>query len=376
LADIVGLLVVASIFAGTDEGEGWLAWGRDQLIAEMRHQVNGDGTSHEASTAYHRLVLEMFARGSEVAEAHAGPLPAWFMERLNLMRQFVLKCERPDHLWPLVGDSDDGRFLPLGDYGATDPRRFEDVPSAHAPQSSERQLFAFPDGGYVVLSERESYVLFRCGETGMQGRGPHAHNDQLSLEVACGMQPILVDPGTYVYTADAGWRNRFRSTGWHSTLGIDGVEQNPLDRDLFLLPDGTQARLGEVSADGSMVTVAGHHDGYSHLPAPARHIRRVSVETDAKRLWIEDVVESGGPHDLEWCFTLAPADVEIDGACITARFPTVLATFRCSVVEWRLEPGFLSARYGVKEQTTFLRASKRSHPGADRTVFELHLQPL
>ena len=60
--------------------------------------------------------------GTQAADALVpGSIPDWYRERLDLMLSFVRDYTRPDGLAPQIGDSDDGRFLPLGDYGA-DPR--------------------------------------------------------------------------------------------------------------------------------------------------------------------------------------------------------------------------------------------------------------
>jgi hypothetical protein len=60
LADVVGLLPVAALFSGGPEGREWADWATGELVSELEHQVRKDGTAHEASTGYHRLVTELF----------------------------------------------------------------------------------------------------------------------------------------------------------------------------------------------------------------------------------------------------------------------------------------------------------------------------
>ena len=65
----------------------------------MEHQVRPDGTAHEASTAYHRLVTELFVCGTQAAEALVpGFAPGSYRERLDLMLAFARDYTRPDGL--------------------------------------------------------------------------------------------------------------------------------------------------------------------------------------------------------------------------------------------------------------------------------------
>jgi len=366
LADVAGLLVVAAVFRGA-EGRAWARWGREQLIAEMEHQVHEDGCSHEASLAYHRLVCELFARGAEAAEALTGPLPAAFIERLARMHDVVAAVQRPDGLTPQVGDHDDGRFLPLGGHGRLDPRDHRhllaDAGRATGPAEGSVLL---PGGGYAVLRRGPLFVLARCGETGMQGLGGHGHNDQLEVEVCHGADVLVTDPGAYVYTPDPAARNAFRSTAAHATLQVDGREQNPLDRGLFLMPDHTRAEV--VGFDAEEPSFTGRHHGF----APVVHERTVRL-TDGG-VSIEDVVTDGAPHELTWSFPLAPgasAAGRDGGVEITAGATRALLVADC--VEWSVRGGHVSPRYGVRAAAEVVGARARSAPGRHAVRFELRL---
>jgi hypothetical protein len=342
LANVVGLLPVAALYAGSGEGREWAEWAAGELVAEMEHQVRRDGTAHEASTGYHRLVTELFVCGTQAADALApGRIPDWYRERLERMLAFVRDYTRPDGLAPQIGDADDGRFLPLGDYGA-DPRDHRHLFERFEPASASS---AYPDGGYYVLRSSGLYVIVRCGDTGRHGRGGHGHNDQLAFELALNGQVLVIDPGTYVYTADPVERNRFRSTAFHSTLRIDGLEQNELrDDDLFLMADRTRAEM--LASDAT--SFEGRHHGFPG----AIHTRLLELHGD--ELHVRDTVESAVGHELEWTFPLAPGaedrlEISAEG------------------IDFLREQGWYSPRYGVRVPTTFLRARRRSQPGNDVT---------
>ena len=60
LSDIAGLLLVAVYCPFFEESPEWQQFCVRELEREMQHQVYEDGCSFEASTAYHRLALELF----------------------------------------------------------------------------------------------------------------------------------------------------------------------------------------------------------------------------------------------------------------------------------------------------------------------------
>ncbi len=342
LADVVGLLSVAALFSGGPEGSEWAEWAAGELVSELEHQVRKDGTAHEASTGYHRLVTELFVCGTQAADALAPDrLPDWYRERLQRMLEFVRDYTRSDGLAPQIGDADDGRFLPLGEYGA-DPRDHRHLFERFEPATASAE---YPDGGYYVLRSAEQYVIVRCGDTGRHGRGGHGHNDQLSFELALGGQALVVDPGTYIYTADPAERNRFRSTRFHSTLRLDDLEQNELrSDDLFLMANRARAEM--LSCDAT--SFEGRHHGFPG----ATHTRRLELHGD--ELHIRDTVESEIEHELEWTFPLAPGAQ--DSVEVVA-----------GGLDFRTELGAYSPRYGVRVPATFLRARRRSQPGSDVT---------
>jgi hypothetical protein len=116
LSDVVGLLFIGIMFPQFREAERWKNFGVRELIRSMDEMVYPDGVSFENSTAYHRLVLELFAYSTILCRNNDIKLPRPFWERLEKMFEFIMYCMRPDGRMPMIGDSDDGRFFILADY--------------------------------------------------------------------------------------------------------------------------------------------------------------------------------------------------------------------------------------------------------------------
>ena len=376
LSDVAGLLVVSAVFGASEEGRGWTEFASAELLAELDHQVRCDGCDHEASIPYHRLVAELFICGIQAIEALAPQrISPHHHERIEQMLAFTADYMQPDGFAPQVGDADDGRFLPLGGYGA-DPRshrhlfdqwgRRYNAPTGHS---------AYPKGGYWIMRGEDLFVLVRCGDVGVGGLGSHAHNDALSFVLAVAGELLVIDPGSYLYTADPFERNRFRSTAFHSTLQVDGAEQNPIStQGLFAMQDRRRAQALAWTPDSERPVFEGRHHGYEALEHPALHTRRLEVELATRTLTIIDRVESSGEHSLDWTLPLARCEVEATGASATARFPSgARLEVEAPAVDLRVERGWMSPSYGRRERVPFIRGRKQSERGSDVTTLVLRI---
>ena len=136
----------------------------------------------------------------------------------------------------------------------------------------------------------------------------HGHNDVLSVEVsACGTS-FISDPGTYVYTGDLTLRHKFRSTAYHSTLQIDGREQNTTkESSPFRLGDESSPQVLHWESGDQRDLVIAEHYGYKNLPNGSITHRRAVRFDKAECYWlIEDQLLGGGPHNFRFCFHIAP----------------------------------------------------------------------
>ena len=247
----------------------------------------------------------------------------------------------------------------LGEQGVRD---YESL-SAAPPAESQ----AFPDAGIYILRDGDLYLLFNASGCGLNGRGSHGHNDALSIEVsACGTA-FIVDPGSYVYTADLQARHLFRSTAYHSTVQIDDVEQNTTDEKTpFVMGDEAHPRVVKWETNGEFDYVIAEHDGYRRLDQPVTHRRSVRFDK-LRRCWlITDSLAGEGHHDYASRFHCAPglnADITADGM---VRLYDNISGARLFIVpltengKLTFEPGFVSRDYGDKRASVIACWSVRA----------------
>ena len=299
LTNLVGLIELGIYFgefkitdrrSSSNNPQAWLRYGLAEMEREMFIQVNNDGSNYEASTSYHRLVTECFLYTTVLCARNKIHFSEAYMQRLEKMCEFILQMQKPNGLTPIVGDADDGRLLIVSQYSSwvrNDYRHLLAVAGEFFDRDDYRiagrdhqedalwitggfktdvdseesrlQSVAYPDGGYYVLRNERVYCLIRCGELSFHGHGAHSHNDQLSFELQIDGLDIMIDPGSYVYTADYRKRNLFRSTSMHNTIEVDGEEQNDFDElVLFLMREQTFANCEIFDA----THFVGSHEGY------------------------------------------------------------------------------------------------------------------
>ena len=306
LSDVVGLLWLGLLRPELRDAEAWRDFGLDQTLREMDKQVLADGADFESSTGYHRFVTELFLYSFMLCRANNVEIEKRFWSKLQQMLVYIRAYLRPDGFAPLIGDTDSGQVLPFVRRRADDHAYlleigaavFNDPTLKPGPAVSQ----AFPDAGIYIMRDRDLYLCFNASGAGINGRGSHGHNDALSIEVSAGGQAFIVDPGTYVYSANLQKRHQFRSTAYHSTVQIDGKEQNTIKVDSpFVIGNEAQPRVLEWKTNDDFDKVMAEHYGYS-----VTHRRTVTFDK-RERLWlIDDEFFGEGEHLYEARFHFAP----------------------------------------------------------------------
>ena len=184
-----------------------------------------------------------------------------------------------------------------------------------------------------MLREGDLYLLLNASG-GLGGRG--SHNDALSIEVsACGVS-FIADPGTYVYTGDAHPRHEFRSTEYHSTVEVDGAEQNTIPESApFIIGDEARPHLlSFVTTDENYEAVAETLRLRARLPTGgSRSAAAKSFDRDERFWFVEDFLTGEGEHDFRFVFHAAPGRemASVQGSTVEILDPATGTLFVISV---------------------------------------------
>ncbi len=354
LSDIAGLVWLGTM-CDSDLllADDWYQFGATELSRELDKQVLADGSDFESSTGYHRFVAELFLYTFFLCELNYEPQTKAEWDKLHKMFIYMRCYLRPDGFAPLIGDTDSGQVFPIrrrraDDHGyllALAAVLFQDPGLKLEHQEPPEELFwilgeeavkmfgemtasnkyavstAFRDAGIYIMRQGDLYLCFNASDAGLNGRGSHGHNDALSIEVSANGHAFIVDPGTYVYSADLDKRHAFRSTAYHSTVRIDGEEQNTTDRDTpFVIGNEARPRVIEWQTNENSDKVVAEHYGYTRLPQPVTHRRTVIFEKRERSWLIEDEFAGEGEHLCELRFHFAPGvEVRVHDNSIEAR---------------------------------------------------------
>jgi hypothetical protein len=387
LADMVGLATIGA-FMHARECETWRREAHRALEREIRSQVHRDGCGFEASLPYHGVALELFTVGLLAVRTGGQRASTEYLRRLARMAEVSLAVRHPNGRLPVIGDQDSGRILPAGFARPPthDPlvwlaaallgggRPLEGLPheevawtlgidawralASRRPDRNAAQA-SFKDGGLYVLRGRRTHLVARWGDVGQAGNGGHAHNDVSSFEMSFDGLPIVVDSGTYTYTADLTERDRYRAAAAHNVLTVDGRDMHPLPAgEPFRLPQHARIRVERFDANEQTTVLTGRHDGFRRSRDRIICRRTISVgRLDASIEVIDDVTGGDGARRLESRIHLATgvnveavvgrvAELTIGGLSFAVVFQG--AEQIAAVAAW------VSAAYGERERTTCL----------------------
>jgi hypothetical protein len=304
LSDVIGLFWIGTLVPELSHAAGWQDLGLREMLREMDKQVLPDGSDFEASSGYHRFVTEMFLHTFSLAKQNRVDIPESYRLKLDAMLEYLSAVTRPDGKLPLVGDCDGSRFLPFTRHDADEVQFLLDLACKDNPK--EKGSGAFRDAGIYILRQDDLYLHFNASDCGLNGRGSHGHNDALSIEVFAA-RPFILDPGSYAYNLDLTARHQFRSTRYHSTVMVDEVEQNTIEKDLpFVIGNEAKPKVVEWSPGSGSDRVSVEHHGYRRLKSPVTHRRTVEFNKD-KKYWktIDDLLGTER-HSLDFRLHLAP----------------------------------------------------------------------
>jgi len=332
IGELTGLWTACTVFDLGSRGRSWARYANAYLEGEAEKQVYPDGVDKEQAVYYHYWVLEYLLFSHLVGMRVGHGFSERFTNTIQNMARFLEVLVPAGGTPPQIGDADDGFVARFSVSNRDSP--FRDILSACKMLNNKKNKLTeksfwyalmagkdpaaiamdvdveavnlprlFQNGGYAVLGDDKTHIVFDAGPLGYTSIAAHGHADALSVCLALEGVWWLVDPGTYIYHDNPEWRNYFRSTGAHNTIVVDGANQSKIGGD-FLWLDHANAQLMDYEVENGLQWVRGAHDGYSRIGVI--HERKVEYFGSERRLEISDVLKGDGVHSLSWHWHLHP----------------------------------------------------------------------
>jgi hypothetical protein len=359
LGEYMGLLFAGLTWPCWPQAKSWRERGRSGFEREALKQNAADGVNREQALYYHHEVADMMLLCGLAAEAGGQAFGAPYWQRLERMLGFIAALRDDGGHWPMIGDADDALMLRLDPTPGFDPYAsllasgarlfgradFEAAAAdaktewllgqATAPRrpATEAPSLDFPEGGYWVLrgGPQPVHLVADAGPLGYLSIAAHGHADALAFTLSVAGREMLVDPGTYAYHTEPKWRNYFRSTAAHNTLGVDGQDQSVIGGS-FMWLQRARARLLEIRRDASGLRWSAEHDGYRRLRDGVLHRREIALDDSDGSITVTDQLLGRGTHEvtLHWHFAEGcEPQVEADGT-LRVRHAEVELLLTCS----------------------------------------------
>jgi len=411
LGEGVALFFIGIICPELAAAERWKQLGWQIILREAVRQVQQDGMHFEQSACYHVYALDFFLHSRILAARNGIPVPVSFDRTIERMLEALMLLAQAGSV-PGFGDDDGGRVFdsrrnrvehltdPLSTgavllnrpefkaaagclceetvwlMGAKGAAQFDRLPACALPTTSARLessgLCAMVDSG----GRREKLVI-DAGPLG-HGHAGHGHADALSLVLSINGRQWLTDSGTGGYVSDSEDRERFRGTGAHNTLQVDGLDQaRPAGP--FAWKNLPQVKIDRWVAGKTFDYFSGRHNGYCRLPSPVTHRRRVFYLRD--RFWlVHDTAAGEGNHHLalNWhlrhCMTSTWSSPH--ARVFSAEDGQGLAFLTVQGQTWRseIESAEISPAYGLREPSLALRYFTETSLPAEFVTFMLPRQ--
>jgi uncharacterized heparinase superfamily protein len=308
-------MAIAGCFWQGDAANAWYERYSAAFIHELEAQLLSDGAHYERSPMYHLLVLQDALELAAMIRGVGRPLPAALAGAARAMVEYLPTVTHPDGEISLFNDS------VFGDAPSPSAIRWfaarvlddADIPSvltvrqaamastltgAPSAAGATRPGAIREDGGLVRMAgaRGRAVVILDAGRACPDDLPAHAHADIFSFELSLDGARMIVDSGVGEYQAGP-WREYYRSTRAHNTVGVDGLDQIECWGSFRV---ARRARIGERAAIDVPLArgIFASHDGYGRLASPVTAGRTFLEIADHGWLVI-DRLEGRGSH--RWC---------------------------------------------------------------------------
>lgn len=313
VSEAAALYTAALALPDHPDAEKWRKLGIKWLNWSFENQIDENGEYIQHSVNYHRLILQLALyinsfttkstkkhKGKTKENLRTSSCFSWLTKKaqqnLALAARWLADLTDPiSGNTPNLGSNDGAYIFPLANGAFRDARpvvqaasqvflnetlfstgAWDEMSLWFQVPSHKRQVKSDPHLATCTLRPATStWAHLRAADGNLR----LAHADQLHLDLWWQGTNIALDPGTYLYNAEAPWDNPFAATEYHNTVTVNALDQMTR-ASRFMYLDWSCGHIVEKS--GSRIIA--EHDGYRKLGV--MHQRKISFR---ENIWsVED----------------------------------------------------------------------------------------
>jgi hypothetical protein len=345
------LFQLGLLFPEFEESAQWQANGWQNVCQESCYQFDQNGVHAERTPVYHLVSLIAMYQAWELARLNGIEVPPYMLTTLERGTDYLLGLLKPDLSLPMIGDADritirsrkadtsvfEGMNLTTDPYDLNEFRAHFRKAAKHCLRSdfayfaSAREIgnppdrldYLLPEAGFFTTRSgweaSASYLLLTGVQLERGSNCAHSHRDAGHVEYMFHGEDVLIDTGRYLYgnCGQLDWWQYFASTTAHNTIGVDGfpmghIPGQPGSDTGYSTIRNIRTRVHQTISTTAIFAADISHNGYSFLPQPIFHRRRVAFFRTSGALLIEDRLTGEGRHHIDQYFNFAPGNLVED----------------------------------------------------------------
>jgi hypothetical protein len=360
ITETLGLYLFGLLFPFFPESKKWKNEGKKWFEQEIEYQIYPDGTFLQFSMNYHRVVVQLLTWAIRLSALNQESLSQVVIDRARASLHFLYNCMNlQDGFLPNYGANDGALFFPLNDcdfrdyrpqlqalsavlgekkigegtedvwwYGLTEQGGFTD---------EQVKVASFPDGGYYLLREEDTFTFIRCG----RHKDRPSQADNLHLDLWVNGKNFLRDGGSYKYNTDETSLRYFFGTASHNTIMLGDLDQMKKGG-RFIWYYWSQALQAGWKEYDEYYEFIGAINAFRQIHSEIVHTRTVRKY---KKCWKWEVID-----EVEHCTSLS-----IHQLWHSAEYPgfsVIFSSFDAdgNVLMAKKKAGWYSPKYGIKEE--------------------------
>jgi len=360
ITETLMLYLSAKLFPFMPNVDKWSKKGKKWFEQEIAYQIYEDGTFLQFSMNYHRVVIQLFTWGIQLAKLNNEKFSQVVYDRAKKSLDFLDVCTDPvTGKLPNYGPNDGALFFKLTDddyrlyrsqlddlravlhghtYFESNSVLWYGIQPKKQPQEALPEISTYEKSGYYISQDGNTKTFIRCGAY----KDRPFQSDNLHIDIWVDGINYLRDTGSYKYNAALDDVNYFNGAEGHNTVSIDKADQM-LKGGRFIWFYWVNKAKAILKKENDTYKFEGTIEAFKQLGNNIQHTRKVNKPKGENTWQVTDVIQNKGDRKIYQYWHLHPDHVDA--------IEIITTDENNNLIEPLTEEKWFSGYYGVKEKS-------------------------